>query len=393
MPKPKPLFGNAQQTNETRRPQTIDVVVPRVHVDPPSPVVTHKSGELIPVSVTEMKAAGVKNPKTLRYMEELRDPMNVLSYGQDTIRSITSNSDNVMRRLGIDDSEEIGKTISSIIAMAKQIKLPDDKEKGGLGGFLHNMVATFSSAKESVLAQFTKMETKIDGLMGEIAKTRDKATQSVTEMKSLYATNRSEIDALGELIAVAEEVFHNQQKEIERLAALAKTPKDAEDLSALMGNQDRLSKRIDSLKKAEIIAIQTAPNIRWIENTSYTIIEKMNALENETIPSWKKMIVQYEVSQRNKKALAFGNAIDDATNKFLTTNSDMVKQNVLDAEKNSQRGSIDMATIEHINANLLSTFEEVMNMRQQGEVERQENSRKMEDMKQLYSSIGNRKKG
>jgi uncharacterized protein YaaN involved in tellurite resistance len=167
----------------------------------------------------------------------------------------------------------------------------------------------------------------------------------------------------------------------------AKAPKDGSDtLLAAQTYQDatqaldRLEKRIFYLQQARQIGIQQLPQIRIVQSSDETLIENLQATTELTIPVWKQKMVLLLGLNRQRSALELQKTVTDATNAMIRQASEMMKSQAIEIEKQSQRGIIDIETLEKTNRDLLDTIAGVLKVQQEGHSRRAEIERRMAEL-------------
>jgi len=139
----------------------------------------------------------------------------------------------------------------------------------------------------------------------------------------------------------------------------------------------RLEKRIDDLKRAQMIAMQTAPEIRLLQNNSRMLIAKFQDIVAVTIPAWKKQFSLHILMEEQAKSAALVTAIDDATNAALRKNADLLRQNTTEIARANQRALVEMETLEHVQKQLLGAFEDVQKINEEAAAARAQTDAKL----------------
>ena len=65
------------------------------------------------------------------------------------------------------------------------------------------------------------------------------------------------------------------------------------------------------------------------------------------------------------------------TNELLKTNADTLKMATVDIARESERGVVDVETLQHTNQSLISTLDEVLQIQEEGRQKRQEAEREL----------------
>ena len=143
---------------------------------------------------------------------------------------------------------------------------------------------------------------------------------------------------------------------------------------------NQFEKKIHDLKTSRTIAIQTAPQLRLVQNNDKLLADKIQTAIQETIPLWKSQMVMALGLYRQQEALKLQRNITDTTNQLLLQNSEKLRQNTLDVARESERSIVDIATLRKANENLISTMSEAVRIQQEGRRKRQEAEAELEKL-------------
>ena len=131
-----------------------------------------------------------------------------------------------------------------------------------------------------------------------------------------------------------------------------------------------------------MISIQTAPQIRLVQNSNTMMVEKIQSTVVNTIPLWKSQMVLALGVEHSSQAARAQREVTDMTNALLRKNAEVLKTAAVESARESERGIVDMETLQNTNASLISTLDEVMQIQTEGRAKRQAAEvelRKMED--------------
>jgi uncharacterized protein YaaN involved in tellurite resistance len=274
--------------------------------------------------------------------------------------------------------------------MAKQFHLhpkKDPKDKGWFTNLTHSVKEHFIDTKEQMLAEFNDVSTQMDRVIKEVDDANTRILAKAVSLQQQYQSNLQDYKNLEMIINDADEAFNIKSKELEERKANITDPLEAQEVSRMSSNLDRLGKKIDNLKKYKLMCMQDAPNLAQMEDNAVTLLEKFDTIKTMTIPLWKKQIRMYIDGQEIHKAAKLSAAVDDANNQMIIANSDTNKTIAIESTKLNQRAIIDDATAEHVHQNLLDTFDEVLTITSDGRQRRIDSSNRMDEMQRLYSSI------
>ena len=225
------------------------------------------------------------------------------------------------------------------------------------------------------MQRYETLEVQIDRIEGELDKARMELLKDIGMFDSLYEKNLEYFRELQVYIVAGEEKI--QEIRTETLPSLREQarekgdPMSAQLVTDFEDTVNRFEKKVHDLKLSKTIAIQTAPQIRLIQNNDKLLVEKIQTAVLNTIPLWKSQIVIALGLSRQQSALKMQREVSDTTNALLKKNAELLKQNTIDVAKESERGIVDIETLKKVNADLIETIEETIKIQQEGHTARQ----------------------
>ena len=311
-------------------------------------------------------------------VEELKNSINLMDsqttiqYGVGAQRNISSFSDHILAQVRSKDSGYVGELMSELVLKVKDAGV-DQLEDGPLDKipFLKNA----SRAVKRFLQRYEKLEVQIDHIEQQLEQARMQMLKDITMFDGLYEKNLEYFQELQIYIAAGEEKLKELREiTLPRLHTEASAKGDPMSAQAVRDFEDtvnRFEKKIHDLKLSKTIAIQTAPQIRLIQNNDKMLVDKIQTAVLSTIPLWKSQIVIALGLHRQESVLKMQRSVSDATNTLLTKNAELLKQNSVDVARESERGIVDLQTLKKVNADLISTIEETIKVQQEGRIARQ----------------------
>ena len=332
-----------------------------------------------PVDVQSIRTqVEVLTPVQRARVEELKNSINLMDsqttiqYGVGAQRNISSFSDHILAQVRSKDSGYVGELMSELVLKVKDAGV-DQLEDGPLDKipFLKNA----SRAVKRFMQRYEKLEVQIDHIEQQLEQARMQMLKDITMFDGLYEKNLEYFQELQIYIAAGEEKLKElRENTLPRLHAEASAKGDPMSAQAVRDFEDtvnRFEKKIHDLKLSKTIAIQTAPQIRLIQNNDKMLVDKIQTAVLSTIPLWKSQIVIALGLHRQESVLKMQRSVSDATNTLLTKNAELLKQNSVDVARESERGIVDLQTLKKVNADLISTIEETIKVQQEGRIARQ----------------------
>jgi uncharacterized protein YaaN involved in tellurite resistance len=315
---------------------------------------------------------------------------DIINYGADASAAVTKYNDSILSEINTSELPMFESSVINVLSIAKGITLPTDLENKG--NFLTSLVNRIVNTREQVISKFTDLSSQIDKVVGEMDALSTKLTERNTMLDQLYVHNMNEYDNLEKCIITLESEIQYHQAALSEM----KQQYSGDDVKQgqLINDKTafiiRFEKRIDALKRIQLIAINTAPFIRLIQDNNLLLVEKFNDLTTLTIPAWKKQIMLYVSLSDQRKGVKVANAIDDATNALMRSNSDMLKQNTVDVYRASQRAVVDTETLQYVQDNLIATLTSVADITTEGRKSRQDAAVAIEKMKTEYMALASK---
>ena len=230
---------------------------------------------------------------------------------------------------------------------------------------MQHLITTLQSAQAKLVADISMYDTMY--------------TQNAQQYRELKMTVLAGKKALADFNA-------NQLPALEAEAAASGDAMQAQVLKNFKSKLDRFAKRLDDLDRISVVTLQTAPQIKIIQNADQTIVDKIDTTISTTIPVWKSQMVIALGLSNQRKVLDLQNKADDVTNKLLACNAAALHKGAVDAEKANQRSVVEIDTLEKINAELIATLKETVQIQKEGEANREAAQVKM---RQIESDLKN----
>lgn len=330
------------------------------------------SVEAVRAQVEELSPEQKARVEEVKNSIDLMDSQAVLQYGVGAQRNISSFSDNILTQVRSKDSGYVGELMSDLVLKVKEVDV-DGLDEGFLDKlpFLKNA----SRAVKKFMQRYEKLEVQIDRIEQQLDQARMQMLKDITMFDGLYEKNLEYFRELQIYIAAGEEKLKELQEiTLPQLHAEATAKGDAMSAQVVRDFEDtvnRFEKKIHDLKLSKAVAIQTAPQIRLIQNNDKMLVDKIQTAILSTIPLWKSQIVIALGLHRQESVLKMQRNVSDATNTLLTKNAELLRQNSTEVARESERGIVDLETLKKVNADLISTIEETIKIQQEGRAARQ----------------------
>ncbi|MCI9273515.1 MAG: toxic anion resistance protein [Clostridiales bacterium] len=373
-----------------------NTVVPSLTLDPVT-----ESAQPQTFAVNDGKVASVAleksslSPEEQRMVDNFADQIDitnsnvVLQFGAATQKKIADFSENALQNVRAKDLGEIGGMLTGLVTELKSFHV-EEEEKGFLGFFkktsnkLNAMKAKYDTAQASVDKICTVLEGHQVQLLKDIA-----MLDKMYDMNLLYFKELSMYIMAGK--QKLEQVRSTQLPELMAKASESGLPEDAQAANDLSSMCDRFEKKIHDLELTRMVSIQMAPQVRLVQNNDSMMTEKIQSTLVNTIPLWKSQMVLALGLAHSQQAIQAQREVTDMTNELLRKNADALKMGTIETAKESERGVVDIETLQYTNQSLISTLDEVMQIQEEGRQKRREAEQELgrieEELKQKLLSL------
>ena len=293
----------------------------------------------------------------------------ILQYGVGTQKKMADFSETALKNVRTKDLGEVGDLLSGV---GTELKSFDAEEEKGFLGFFKKQSNKITAMK----AKYDKTEVNVNKICDVLEGHQVQLMKDVAMLDKMYDQNLAYFKELSMyILAGKKKLAQVREQELPQLREQAQRsgqPEDAQAAKDLENKCERFEKKIHDLELTRMISIQTAPQIRLVQNNDTLMVEKIQSTVVNTIPLWKsQMVLALGVAHSNQAAEA-QREVTDMTNELLKKNAEKLKMATIETAKESERGIVDMETLKATNESLISTLDEVMKIQQEGHQKRQE---------------------
>ena len=342
--------------------------------DTPAAEVSPKEAAPAPKAGPDLSSLSPAEQKAVLDFAEKIDLSNsgvVLQYGAAAQKNIANFSESTLNAVRTKDMGELGDMVSDLVAQLKGFSAEEEEKKGFLG-----MFKKASNNLQNMKIKYDKAETNVDKIAEQLEQHQVVLMKDVALLDQMYEKNLEYFKHLSMYILAGEKKLADERtttlQELYAKAQASGLPEDAQAANDYAALCDRFEKKLYDLKLTRQISIQMGPQIRMIQNNDTLMTEKIQTSLVNTIPLWKSQMVLALGISHSKQAMEAQRAVSDMTNELLKKNADMLKVATVETAKESERGIVDIETLQHTNQSLISTLDEVMAIQTEGRQKRQE---------------------
>ena len=301
---------------------------------------------------------------------DISNSQAILAYGVGSQKKIADFSENALERVKTKDLGEIGDMLAGVVGEIRSLETEEDEK--GLFGFFKKTSNKLANLK----AKYDKVETNVNNIAKALEDHQVTLMKDVLMLDKMYELNMNYYKELSMYILAGkkrlERANNVELTELIKKADESGLPEDTQKAKDFSQMINRFEKKIYDLELTKTVSLQMAPQIRLIQNNDSMMSDKIQSTIVNTIPLWKnQMVIAIGLKHSNDAAKA-QKAVSDMTNELLKRNADALKTATIETAKESERGIIDIETLKNTNKTLISTFDEVIKIQDEGRQKRKE---------------------
>lgn len=309
---------------------------------------------------------------------DLHNSAAILHYGVGTQKKMADFSEKALNNVRTKDMGEIGNMIAGLVTELKSFDA-EEESKGFLGIFKKS-----ENKISAMKAKYNKVETNVNDIVSALENHQVQLLKDIDVLDRMYEINLNYFKELSMYIIAGkkklQQVRTQELAQLQQKAAKSGLPEDAQAARDLADLCDRFEKKLYDLELTRTVSIQTAPQIRMVQNSDTLMAEKIQSTIVNTIPLWKSQMVIAIGVEHSAQAARAQREVTDMTNELLKKNADALKIATIESAKESERGIVDLETLKHTNESLITTLDEVMKIQSEGREKRRAAEAELADM-------------
>lgn len=318
-------------------------------------------------------------PEERQQVDTIKDAIDlvnsnaIVQYGSAAQKNIATFSDSVLSTVKRTDPAAAGDLLNDLVKRVKSFEDENDEDQGFLASL--PVVGSLFKKKEALTQSYTTLAAQIDKIQAGLDSQKMTLMKDIAMFDGLYDKNLEYFKQLQLYIQAGEEKIQELNlttiPKLEAQAQVSDNPMAVQVVQDFKNSVSRFEKKVHDLKISKTIAIQTAPQIRIIQNNDKILVDRIQSAIYNTIPLWKNQMVLALGLGRQKEALEMQQAVSNTTNELLKRNAAMLKQNSHDTAVENERAIVDIETVKQVNEDLISTIEDTLRIQQEGRQKRQ----------------------
>ena len=313
---------------------------------------------------------------------DITDSSQALQFGNAAQKNLADFSDSILAQVRTKDSGYVGELLTDLSTKIDEFSQNETK------GFMKKLpiIGKLVNKADGLVSAYDKLSVKVDKIQSELEKSKLAMMKDIIMFDSLYDKNLEYFKSLQLYIQAGEEKLSELRTitlpKLRQEAAVSSDPMAGQVVADFENTVDRFEKKVHDLKLSKTIAIQTAPQLRLIQNNDRMLVERVQSAIYNAIPLWKNQIIIALGLSRQQQLLKTQRAINDTTNELLRKNAEMLKINSIETAKENDRSIVDIETVRKVNEDLITTIEETMQIQRDGRAKRQSAEQELQQLEE-----------
>ena len=315
---------------------------------------------------------------------DLNDPALSITFGAKTMDSMARFADSILEQVKAKNAGEIGKSLTELMGKVKSLDLIGlAQERGSVLSKIPLLGSLFNSAGNT-LDKYKNLAEQVEVISGKLETAMIGLLRDIEVMEQLYQHNATFHADLNAHLAAGRKKLNEaetvllpqaQEKALQESGTLA-----AQEVRDLADRIHRFERRLHDLELSQAITLQTAPQIRLIQNNDQTLAEKIQTSILTTAPIWKSQLVLAISLHNQRDALTMQKEVSNTTNMLLQKNAEMLETNSIETARQVEHGMVDLRTLQEVHKRLIHSIEETMNIAANARERRRETEKELEAM-------------
>ena len=298
---------------------------------------------------------------------DVENTAQIMQYGAGTQKKMADFSDAALTNVRAQDLGEVGELIVNVVGELKGFDTEEDK---GFFGFFKKQANKLEMMKN----RYDKAEVSVTKISDALQQHQVRLMKDSAMLDQMYEQNLAYFKELTMYILAGkqklEEVRTGKLQQLEDTAHRTGLAEDVQAAKDLADKCQRFEKKIYDLELTRAVSLQTAPQIRMIQNNDNVMVEKIQTTLVNTIPLWKnQMVITLGIAHASEAAAA-QRQVNDVTNALLQANAKRLHTASVETAKEAERGIVDIETLKKTNAELIQTLDDVVKIQENGRTQR-----------------------
>ncbi len=334
------------------------------------PAAAEQKEAITPVQLDESSLTEAERKMVNDFAEkiDITNSTMILQYGSAAQKKLSDFSEAALSNVRTKDLGEIGGAITNLVGELKGFSI-DEEQKGVIGFFKKTANRT-----QTLKAKYDSAEANVNKICHVLENHQVQLLKDIAMLDQMYQKNLVNFKEISMYILAGKKKLQNVRATIlpdlvEKAKASGK-PEDSQAANDMAAFCDRFEKKLHDMELTRMVSLQMAPQIRLVQNNDTMMAEKIQSTLTNTIPLWKSQMVLALGLEHSAQAVKAQREVTDMTNELLKKNAEKLKMATIETARESERGIVELETLQNTNRMLIETLDEVVKIQSEGREKR-----------------------
>ena len=313
----------------------------------------------------------------------ITEPATIVQFGCESANKLSSCADAILSQYNMD---EIDKSSSLMITLDKLMSKIDigeiDKVVNDKKNFIEKLVGNATKKLNQIVQKYDTVGKEMEKVCTELRVFEMDLDKANNNLSKMYEENMIYYKQLLAYVMAGEQGLKELDEYINSL-----DDSDTMELSKATQAKSLLEQRVDDLRKANMIALQSIPMLKSLEYGNLNLKRKIESSFVVSIPAFKSCMVQAIMAKKQSLQINAMNALDKRTNELLEKTSENIGKQMVETAKIVGKSSIDVETLEKSWKNIVDSVNETKRINQEMSEKRKDNKERLKALENEMNEL------
>lgn len=311
----------------------------------------------------------------------------IVSFGAEAAEEISKASDVVLNSMNMSQLDDSSAMLNTLAKIMDKFDIEEIKENPGLFG---KLFGSLRKQLDKILAKYHTMGDEVDKIYVQLKQYESEIKQSNRKLNQMFDANVNYYHELVKYILAGEQGCREIEDYIAQRQADMESTGDNSiqfEIQSLQQALMMLEQRIQDLRTAENVAMQSIPMIKTMEFSNMNLVRKINSAFIVTLPVFKQALAQAIMLKRQRIQAEAMSALDEKTNEMLIKNARNTAEQSKMTARLASGSSIKIETLEATWRTIVSGIEETKQIQENSRKQRIEDQARLENIKSEFNRM------
>lgn len=314
------------------------------------------------------------------------EPQTISKFGLEASTELSKVSDTVLSKYDPTQLNKTSELMNNLAGIMDEIDVTDlAEEDAQKRGFLSSLKRKAKMNIDVFLKKYNTIGDKLERITTELRVYEKEIERSNVDLNNMYNAYVQNYKQLIAYVLAGEDALVQVADYVKELEAQADgNPEAAMELQSVTNAQQLLEQRVQDLRIAQTVALQSVPRLKSMEYTNWNLARKINTSFIITIPMFKSSIAEAVLMKQQKLQGDALQAFDAKTAELYKRNAKLAADNMRNTAKLAGSSAIKVEDVEQTWQVLMQGITDTRQIVQDISKQRELDKVKLEQLNEKY---------